>query len=79
MPGLDGFELVRILKSDKKHANTTIAVVSGMDQGEIVKRGGVPQDVLVFGKPVPFSKLLAEAVSINDRKKDVGPFPPLHG
>lgn len=79
MPGLDGFELVRILKSDKKHANTTIAVVSGMDQAEIVKRGGVPQDVLVFGKPVPFSKLLAAAVGINDRKKDVGPFPPLHG
>lgn len=77
-PGLDGFELVRILKSDKKHINLTIVVVSGMDQIEVMKRGGVPQDVLVFGKPVPFAKLLAVAVGIENKKNDLGPFSPLH-
>ena len=36
LPGIDGFELVRILKSDKKHANLSIVVVSGMEQLEIM-------------------------------------------
>lgn len=70
LPGIDGFELVRILKSDKKHANLSIVVVSGMEQLEIMKRGGLPQDVMVFGKPVAFSKLLAVAEDIDARKNE---------
>ena len=70
LPGIDGFELVRILKSDKKHANLSIVVVSGMEQLEIMKRGGLPQDVMVFGKPVAFSKLLAVAEYIDARKNE---------
>ena len=69
MPGIDGFELVRILKSDKKHANLSIAAVTGIEPTDISKRGGLPRDVMVFGKPVPFSKLLDLANEINDRKK----------
>lgn len=70
LPGIDGFELVRILKSDKKHANLSIVVVSGMEQLEIMKRGGLPRDVMVFGKPVAFSKLLAVAEYIDARKNE---------
>jgi len=69
MPGIDGFELVRILKSDKKHANLCIVAVTGIDPVDISNRGGLPRDVMVFGKPVPFSKLLDLATEINDRKK----------
>ena len=70
LPGIDGFELVRILKSDKKHANLSIVVVSGMEQLEIMKRGGLPRDVIVFDKPVAFSKLLAVAEYIDARKNE---------
>lgn len=70
LAGIDGFELVRILKRDKKHAKLFIVVVSGMEQLEMMKRGGLPPGVLVFGKPVPFTKLLAVATDIYERKRE---------
>jgi excisionase family DNA binding protein len=68
-PGIDGFRLVAILKKNQKYADITIVVVSGLDEADILKRGGVPQDVFVLRKPVPFAKLLAIASGIEDGRK----------
>ncbi|WP_411879990.1 response regulator [Polaromonas sp. YR568] len=69
-PGIDGFRLVGILKKNPKYADITVVVVSGLDEIDIVKRGGVPPDVFVLRKPVPFAKLLAIASGIEDARKN---------
>jgi hypothetical protein len=39
--------------------DTVIAVVTGLDAGAIDDRGGLPGDVDVFAKPIPFDRLEA--------------------
>jgi excisionase family DNA binding protein len=68
MPGVDGFQMVEILKSSAQYADLTIVVVCGLDEAAILGRGGVPPSVAVFRKPVPFAKLLAIASVIEDSK-----------
>ena len=48
MPGIDGFEMIRRLR-----ANT---VVSDIDRDEILARG-LPADITIFGKPIPFHEI----------------------
>lgn len=60
MPGMDGFQLVRALR--KPDANMPkLVVVTAMSPGDIADRGGLPPDVDVFHKPVPFDKIEALA------------------
>jgi len=68
-PGIDGFRLVSILKSNAKYSDISIVVVSGLEESDILKRGGVPSDVLVLRKPVPFSRLLVVANAVEDRRQ----------
>ena len=68
-PGIDGFRLMGILKSHEKYAQITMVVVSGLAETDILKRGGLPPDVLVLRKPVPFPRLLAIASGIEERRK----------
>ena len=56
MPGMDGFELVRALHGNPSLATTDIIVVSSMSREDIGKRG-LPADVPIYGKPVPFHEL----------------------
>lgn len=58
MPGMDGFALVRSLR--KPHANfqvNKLVVITALSQDDITDRGGLPPDVEVFHKPVPFDKI----------------------
>jgi excisionase family DNA binding protein len=64
MAGMDGFNLLRVLHKAPEMAATTIAVVTGLSQAEIEKRGGLPVGVEVLPKPIPFQRLLAIADSI---------------
>lgn len=57
MPGMDGFELVRALHGNPALASTDIIVVSSMSLEDIGKRGTLPPDVPIYGKPVPFHEL----------------------
>jgi excisionase family DNA binding protein len=57
MPGMDGFELVRALHGNPALAGTDIIVVSSMSREDIDKRGTLPADVPMYGKPVPFHEL----------------------
>lgn len=56
MPGMDGFEMIRSLRSNPDLARMDIIVVSAITRDEIVSRG-LPSDVTVFGKPIPFHEI----------------------
>ncbi|HMV18355.1 MAG TPA: response regulator [Zoogloea sp.] len=57
MPGIDGFEMIRRLRADPQLADLDIVVVSGLTDEEIAENGGLPADVTLYGKPVPFREL----------------------
>jgi excisionase family DNA binding protein len=62
--GLDGFDMLRQMHKTPEMANTTIVVVTGMDADAIKARGGIPADIEVLPKPIPFQRLLAIAERI---------------
>jgi len=67
MPGMDGFSMLRVLRETPDILKTTIVVVSGLDAAEIAVNGGVPADIEVLSKPIPFGRLLAIATTIITR------------
>lgn len=56
MPGLDGFEMIRQLRATPDLAKMDIIVVTAIDHDEIVNKG-LPSDITVFGKPIPFHEI----------------------
>lgn len=68
MPGMDGYQLIRALATSALRAGMEIVVVSGMDATDIEAKGGLPKDVRVFPKPVPFERLRAIAVAMIERR-----------
>lgn len=59
IPGMDGFTMLHSLRHSGAVEATTIAVVTGMDDTQVEARGGLPGDVEVFPKPIPFDSLQA--------------------
>jgi len=57
MPGVDGFEMIWRLRQNPELDSMDIIVVTGMDESEIQKRGGLPETVTLYQKPVPFREL----------------------
>ncbi len=56
MPGMDGFEMIRSLRSNPELSRMDIIVVSAIDRTEVERRG-LPSDITVFGKPIPFHEI----------------------
>ena len=56
MPGMDGFEMIRRLRANADLARMDIIVVSAIDREEVIKRG-LPSDITIFGKPIPFHEI----------------------
>jgi excisionase family DNA binding protein len=58
MPSMDGFEMLRALKkSGSGFSSLKVLVVSGLSADEIAQRGGLPEGVVCFQKPVNYVKL----------------------
>ena len=57
MPNMNGFEMIKAIKENTDLKNSLIIVVSALTDDEIKIRGGLPSDVLVFSKPLPFNEL----------------------
>ena len=57
MPGLDGFEMIRVLRANPALSDMDIIVVTGMSVEDVAARGGLPADITVFDKPIPFHQL----------------------
>lgn len=56
MPGMDGFEMIRSLRANPQLSRMDIIVVSAISREEI-DRKGLPPDVTVMGKPIPFHEI----------------------
>lgn len=71
LPGMDGFLMIRALRADPDLSYLDIVVVSGLSNEEIAERGGLPEDVTVFSKPIPFRELhgylLAKRIQLGRR------------
>lgn len=58
MPGMDGFEMLRALKKPGSgFFNLRLLVISALSADEIQLRGGLPDGVTCFQKPVNYSRL----------------------
>lgn len=57
MPGIDGFDMVRMLRAAPKHADMSIVVVTGLAPEDIERRGGLPEGVICRFKPVEMTWL----------------------
>jgi excisionase family DNA binding protein len=68
MPGMDGFNMLRVLRTTPEFTKTAIVVVSGLDATEIAQRGGIPAGIEILPKPIPFNRLLAIATTLVSRE-----------
>jgi len=57
MPGIDGFDMIRELRTASDLPDMRIVVITGMDAAEIFRRGGLPEEVTVLPKPLPLDIL----------------------
>lgn len=58
MPGMDGFKMLRALKKPGSgFEDLEIVVVTALTPGDIRDRGGLPDGVKIFHKPIPFDQL----------------------
>lgn len=57
LPGLDGFEVIRTLRSKPELSTMNIIVISGLSKEIIAAKGGLPDSITTYGKPVPFHEL----------------------
>jgi excisionase family DNA binding protein len=60
MPGMDGFRMIAaLLAAGEAFADLEIVVVTALSPADIERRGGLPAEVRVWHKPVPFGELEA--------------------
>jgi excisionase family DNA binding protein len=57
MPGMDGFRMIRALRAGPEQRGLDVIVVTALDEREIADHGGLPPDVHVFTKPIPFGEI----------------------
>ena len=57
MPNIDGFQMIKAVKELPELAHCLIIVVSGLTEHEIAERGGLPEGVHVFNKPIAFESV----------------------
>ena len=69
MPGMDGFRMIRTLRGEAGYGQMAIIVVSGLDRTTIASMG-LPADIPVFPKPVPFAQLRAAVENALDMRVD---------
>lgn len=68
MPGLDGYQMVRTLATSSFREGMEIIVVSGMDDEDIAAHGGIPPNIPLFKKPIPFNQLRSIIEAMLDRR-----------
>ena len=57
MPGMDGFEMIRHLVRSSEVSIPAIIAVTALSPEEIAARGGLPDDIPVYAKPIPLGVL----------------------
>jgi excisionase family DNA binding protein len=59
MPNMDGVEMIRQLRRNPEYKTMIIVVITSLDPDEIKERGGLPGNVKLFSKPIPFEQIEA--------------------
>lgn len=69
MPGMNGFQMIQSLRAMPELAAMALVVVTGLDPDDIRQGGGLPADIPVLPKPIPFDQLreIAESIGIHAR------------
>lgn len=57
MEGIDGYEVIKTIQGHPQLADMNIAIISSLSAAEIAERGGVPEGVVFFNKPVNYDEL----------------------
>ncbi len=57
MPEMDGFRMIRRLKTHAAAVRGAIIVVTALSAEEIAAQGGLPAGIPVYPKPIPFAAL----------------------
>lgn len=57
MPNMDGFSMLNAIASAGDTIKTHIVVVTALSPSDIALRGGLPKNITVFHKPIPFDQL----------------------
>lgn len=67
MPGMSGFEMLRHLKGSNQFSKLNIIALTALNDDYIQDKGGLPDGVLLFRKPVALSQLepLIEAMIVS--------------
>jgi len=69
MPDMDGFQMIRALMATPLREGLEIVVVTGLDEHEIWRSGGLPSSVRIFPKPIPFARLKDVAEDMLDHQR----------
>ncbi|MBB3214263.1 excisionase family DNA binding protein [Herbaspirillum sp. Sphag1AN] len=57
MDGIDGYEVISTILSYPSLADINIAILSSLSEEELQSRGGIPEGVVFFRKPVNYDEL----------------------
>lgn len=57
MPRMDGFQMIRAIGNDEQLSDLDVIAVSALSREDIAAKGGVPENIRVFPKPIPFSQI----------------------
>lgn len=57
MPNINGVQMLKTLTKIKSFSDLIIMVVSGLSKAEIDQKGGLPEGIPLFEKPIPFDKI----------------------
>jgi excisionase family DNA binding protein len=69
MPEMDGFSMLRILHQAPELAHTTLVAVTGLDETAIAAKEGLPPEIRVLAKPIPFDQLQEIAAGIVNQSR----------
>ncbi|MBV1870796.1 MAG: response regulator [Gammaproteobacteria bacterium] len=58
MPNMNGFEMIRAIQDVPEMKSCTMIAVSSYDSQEIEQKGGLPESVQLYSKPIPFNILI---------------------
>jgi excisionase family DNA binding protein len=64
MPGMDGFRMLRSIRTIRTYDAMHIVIVTGLSAAEIRDQGGLPDDIALFSKPVAFDRLKQRVESL---------------
>jgi excisionase family DNA binding protein len=57
LPKMDGFHMLNAIHNAEGLVNTQIVVITALSKSDIINRGGIPDGIPVYHKPIPFKRL----------------------